>query len=88
MICLHQVKHRIDDVLDRRSFIASSQRRVGGIILVHRCIDFAGGYGIKANAVFCILDCQILVAEFKPPFVIMWKSSHLLPQLADRQGPQ
>ena len=60
MACLCQVKHRIDDILDRRPLHSRLQRRVGGIILVHRCIHFAGGYGIKTNAVFCKLDCEIL----------------------------
>src|SRR5580658_196336 len=57
---LCQVKHRIDDILDRGLFHSRLKSRVAGIILVHRRIHFAGGYGIKANAVFCILNCQIL----------------------------
>ena len=60
MTCLCQVKNGIDNILHRRLFHSRLQRRVVGIIAVHWCIHNAGGYGIKANAIFCILDCEIL----------------------------
>ena len=60
MTCLCQVKNGIDNILYRRLFHSRLQRRVVGIIAVHWCIHNAGGHGIKADAIFCILDCEIL----------------------------
>jgi hypothetical protein len=60
MTGLCQVKNGIDNILHRRLFHSRLQRRVFGIIPVHLCIHNAGGYSIKANAIFCILDCEIL----------------------------
>src|ERR1700729_1055975 len=66
MICLCQVKNGIDNILYCRSFPSRLRRRVAGIIGVHRCIHFAGSYGIKADAVFRILDCKILGRRIQP----------------------
>jgi hypothetical protein len=56
MTCLGQVKNGLDNIVYRRLFHSRLQRRVVGIIGVHCCIDSAGGYGIKTDAIFCILD--------------------------------
>src|SRR5208282_2683065 len=64
MTCLYQVKNGIDNILYRRLFHSRLrcrlQRRVTGIIAVHWRIHNAGGHGIKADAVFRILYCEIL----------------------------
>ena len=60
MTCLCQVQNGIDNILYRRLSHSGLQRRIIGIILVHCCIHNAGGHGIEADAVFCILYCEIL----------------------------
>ena len=60
MTCLYQVKNGIDNIIYRRLFHSGLHRRVVGIIAVHCCIHNSGGHSVKANAVFCILDCEIL----------------------------
>jgi hypothetical protein len=66
MTCLYEVKNNIDTILYRRLFHSRLQRRVAGIIPVHPCIHNAGSYGIKANAIFCALDCEILGRWIQP----------------------
>ena len=60
MTCLRQVKNGVDNIPYRRLFHSRLQRGVVGIIAVHWCIHNAGGDGIKADTIFCILDCKIL----------------------------
>jgi hypothetical protein len=60
--CLRHVENGLDNIfyggdipLCLRSF-----RRVLGIIPVHGCVHFAGGYRVEADPLFCVLDRKIL----------------------------
>src|SRR3984957_2294703 len=66
MTGLHQVKDRIGNVLYRRLLHGRLWRRVAWHVSVHLRVHDARGYGIEANAIFCILDCEILSRRIQP----------------------
>jgi len=56
--CVRQVENRVDDVLYYDDFAHGLEgpKMLLWIILVQWCVHDAGGYGVEADAFFCVLD--------------------------------
>ena len=64
--CLYQVKHGIDDILYRRLL-----RVVGVVVLCIGVSTSPGATALKRMPSLAYSIARFMVAEFKPPFVII-----------------
>jgi len=70
---LRKVENSINNVCYVRYFSHWLQRlkKVLGIIRVHWGVQDAGGYGVEADAFFCVFDCETPNHRVQAPFVII-----------------